>query len=452
MNEGKRILDNKIRLPPIEHKDERSTMNRHSTRRQFLAQSAFGGGLLALPQFVSLVRANEVAVASTPKRLVVIHPHLSFYPHEFYPATTGTDFETPRLLRPLEGIRGNYTLFNGLDHPNMSGGHAVTSTLLTGENFNLLPVKRHGISLDQFIAGEVGVETRFDKMIVVLPGGGESTQVSFDANGTPFPDRIKSATDFYERLFVTDPQAQKQLRVEIESNRSILDGLRAEVSSFERRLNAGDRERLDHFLTAIRDLETRMAKQIKWSDIDKPAPPDGYAVSGDASAARDSHAAMGTMFDLAVLALQTDSTRVMTLAIPGGTPSMPGIEFSATYHQLSHHGKRDDKIKELLTIEDAHMKQIGRFIDKLVTTKDAHGQPLLDSTMVMISSGIGNAHSHSNQHLPVLVAGGGYKHRGYVDLRDKDIPLCNLFVDFAQRMGVDCEKFATSNGEFGELS
>ena len=417
------------------------------TRRRFLAQSARAGGLLALPRF-----ASTGAEAGPPKRLVVIHPRLSLYPHELYPATTGTDFEAPRLLKPLEGIRGNYTLFNGLDHPDMSGGHAVTSTLLTGENFNLLPVKRHGISLDQFIAAEVGAETRFDKMIVVLPGGGESTQVSFDANGTPFPDRIKSATDFYERLFVTDPEAQKRLRVEIESNRSILDGLRSEVKNFEGRLNATDRERLDHFLTAIRDLEKRMAKQIKWSGIEKPVPPNGFSPPGKGPAIRDSHTAMGVMFDLATLALQTDSTRIMTLAIPGGTPEMPGIEFSATYHQLSHHGKREDKIKQLLMIEDAHMKQIGRFLDKLATTTDVHGGALLDSTMVMLSSGIGNAHSHSNQHLPVLVAGGGYRHRGHVDLRQKDIPLCNLFVDFAQRMGVDCEKFATSDGGFTELS
>ena len=424
-----------------------------STRRTFLAQSARAGGLLALPHFASLGGANAAAAASgkTPQRLVIVHAHLGFYHGAFYPKTTGLDFETPRLLKPLEPFRGNYTIFNGLDHPDVSGGHAVTSTLLTGENFKLRLNKRHGISLDQYIANEIGGETRFDKL-VLNSAGGVATTVSFDANGTPYPDRISSPQELYKRLFVTDPKAQARLKDDIEANRSILDGLRAEAKRFETQLDAGDRERLDKFLTAIRDLEERMAKQIKWSKIDKPAPPKGSETPPAKATGRGMHAHMPAMFDAATLALQTDSTRVMSIAIPAGTPEIEGMEFTATYHQLSHHGKREDKITQLLAIEDAHMAQVGRFIDQLATTTDANGQPLLDSTTVMLSSGIGNAHSHSNQHLPVVVIGGGYKHRGYVDLRDKDIPLCNLFVDFAQRMGIDCEKFATSDGNFTELS
>ena len=425
-----------------------------STRRRFLAQSARAGGLLALPHFASLGGANAAAAATgkAPQRLVVVHAHLGFYHGEFYPKTTGLDFEAPRLLKALEPFRGNYTLFNGLDHPDVSGGHAVTSTLLTGENFKLRVSKRHGISLDQFIANEIGGETRFDRFDLNTGGGGVATPVSYDANGTPHPDRISSAQELYSRLFVTDPKAQARLRDDIEANRSILDGLRAEAKRFERKLDAADRERLDHFLTAIRDLENRMAKQIKWSNIPKPEPPKGAEKPPARPKGPGIHALMPSMFDTAVLALQTDSTRTMTIAIPAGNPVIEGMELIATYHQLSHHGKREDKIAQLLAIEEAHMEQVGRFISKLAETKDVNGQPLLDTTMVMLSSGIGNAHSHSNQHLPVLVAGGGYKHRGYVDLRNKDIPLCNLFVDFAQRMGVDCEQFATSDGGFTELS
>ncbi len=430
------------------------TKSQNSTRRTFLGQSAKVGGMLALPQFASLGGANAASAAAEkpPKRLVVIHAHLGFYHAEFYPKTTGHDFEAPRLLKPLEPFRGNYTIFNGLDHPDVSGGHAVTSTLLTGENFKLRLSKRHGISLDQYIANEIGGETRFDRFDLNTGGGGVATPVSFDANGTPNPDRISSALELYSRLFVTDPKAQARLRDDIEANRSILDGLRTEAKRFERLLDAGDRERLDHFLTAIRDLEARMAKQIKWSKIPKPEPPEGAENPPARVTGKGMHALMPAMFDTAVLALQTDSTRVMTIAIPAGNPVIEGLELIATYHQLSHHGKREDKITQLLAIEDAHMEQVGRFIDKLATTTDANGQPLLDSTMVMLSSGIGNAHSHSNQHLPVLVAGGGYKHRGYVDLRERDIPLCNLFVDFAQRMRLDCERFATSDGNFTELS
>ena len=421
----------------------------NSSRRQFLAQSARAGGVLALPHFASLDGANAAASATAPRRLVVIHPHLGFYPHEFYPTKTGLRFDAPRLLKALEPFRGNYTLFNGLDHPDMTGGHAVTSTLLSGENYKLRPSKRHGISLDQYIASHIGGETRFDKLVLAV-GGGEATTVSFDQNGTPFPDRINSPLELYNRLFVTDPKAQARLRDQVEADRSILDGLRSETKTLENRLGPGDRERLDHYLTAVRDLEARMAKDIKWAGIGKPEPPDGFPqpkVTG-----RGMHAAMPALFEAAALALQTDSTRVMSIAIGAGTPEIEGIEFSATYHQLSHHGKIPEKIEQLLAIEEATMVQIARFLTKLQETKDTGGRPLLDNTTVLLSSGIGNAHSHSNQHLPALVVGGGYRHRGYIDLRDKDIPLCNLFVDFAQRMGVDCEKFATSTGGFTELS
>ncbi len=424
----------------------------NTTRRTFLAQSARAGGLLALPHFASLAGANDAGNAIAPKRLVFIHAHLGFYHGEFYPKTTDADFEAPRLLQPLEPFRGNYTLFNGLDHPDVSGGHAVTSTLLTGENYKLRRTKRHGISLDQFIAGEIGGETRFDKFVLNAGSGGVATTVSFDANGTPFPDVIASPLDLYNRLFITDPKAQERLRTDIESNRSILDGLRDEAKQFERQLGAEDKARLDHFLTAIRDLEARMTKQIKWSGIDKPVPPNGSEKPSSKPTGRGMHAPMPAMFNAATLALQTDSTRVMSIAIPAGPPEIEGIEFTATYHQLSHHGKEEEKIAQLLAIEEVHMQHIARFLDRLATTTDANGKPLLDSTTVMLSSGIGNAHSHSNQHLPVLVAGGGYKHRGYIDLRDQDIPLCNLFVNFAQRMGVDCEQFSTSTGDFSELS
>ena len=274
----------------------------------------------------------------------------------------------------------------------MTGGHAVTSTLLTGENYKLRPSKRHGISLDQFIARHIGGETRFDKLVLAV-GGGQATTVSFDQNGTPFPDRIGSAQDFYNRLSITDPKAQTRLRKEIASNRSILDDLRTEVGALEARLDTADRSRLDHYLTAIRDLEARMAKDIKWARIDKPQLPEGYTLPK--STGRGMHAPMPAMFDVAVLALQTDSTRVMSIAIGTGTPEIEGIEFSATQ------GKVEEKIAQLLAMEEAAMEQIARFLTKLTEATDVDGRPLLDTTTVLLlSSGIGNAHSHSNQHLP----------------------------------------------------
>jgi len=416
------------------------------SRRTFLAQSARVGGILALPHFASLggAHAADAENQEAPRRLVVLHNELSFYNPAFFPEKTGKDFEAPRLLKPLEKLRGNYTVFRGLDHPDVEGGHTLTSTLLTGINYEHLPNKRHTLSLDQYIADAMGAQTRFDKLVV------GNAPISFDVNGTQFPDWIQNGREFYQRLFVTDDAERKRLNDSIARKRSILDSLRREAKALSANLNPGDQDRLDHYLTSIRTLETRMAKQLKWNGIQKPIPPEGIL---EPTLGGIMHEEMRNQFDMAVLALQTDSTRVMTVAFGlGNTPKIPGVNLKFTYHRLSHHGKEEEKVDQLLSIEDAHMKEIGRFLDKLATTKDVNGQPLLETTTVMLSSGMGNAHSHSNQQLPVLIAGGGFKHRGYVDLSDRDIPLCNLYVNFAQRMGLDCEKFASSNGAFTELS
>ncbi len=412
------------------------------SRRKFLCQSASAGALLPIPHFASL-SASAADAETAPRRFVVLHNPLSFYNPAFFPEKTGNDFEAPRLLKPLEPFRGNYTVFRGLDHPEVEGGHSLTSTLLTGINYEHRPSKRHTISLDQLIADKVGTETRFDKLVV---GG---TPISYDVNGTPCPDFIQYARDFYRRLFVTDEAQRLELEKSIAQKRSIIDSVRAEAKSLGANLNAADRERLDHYLTAIRVLEERMAKELKWNGIEKPTPPDGLREQTPSS---NMHTEMRNQFDLAVLALQTDSTRVMTMDFGvGGQAQIPGVNLTYSYHQLSHHGKEPEKVEQLLNIEDAHMKEIRQFLENLAAATDANGQSLLETTTVMISSGMGNAHSHSNQQLPVLIVGGAHKHRGYVDLSDRDIPLCNLYVNFAQRMGLDCEQFASSNGAFTEL-
>lgn len=420
-------------------------------RRRFLAQGAVAGGLLALPQFASYGAGDGDSPASrnaakgiAPRRLVVLHNPLSFYNPAFYPDQEGLVFDAPRLLKPLEFLRGKYTVFKGLDHPDCEGGHTITSTLLTGINYEHRPNKRQSVSLDQMLADKVGIETRFDKLVI---GG---TPISYDVNGTPCPDYISQARDLYRLLFVTDQAEQKQWEQRIARNKSIIDSVHAEAGKLSRQLNGDDRQRLDHYLTAIRDLEQRMAKQVKWSRVDKPTPPEGM---NEPVPSGIMHTELRNEFDLAVLALQTDSTRVITMAFGvGGAPTIPGLSLTYSYHELSHHGMEPERIEQLVGIEEAHMLEVARFLKTLSTTTDANGQPLLDSTIVLISSGMGNSHSHSNQQLPVLVVGGGYKHRGFVDLSDRDIPLCNLFVDFAQRTGVDCEAFGSSNGQFTELS
>ena len=244
------------------------------TRRRFLAHSAKAGGLLALPAFASAQSPVKGTVSGPPQRLVVIHIPLSLYPHALYPDKTGTDFKAPRLLQPLEPFRGKYTIFKGLDHPEVAGGHHMTNTILTGTNFQHHPKRRYTISLDQFIDDNSGAsQTRFGRMQIGSTGAA-GAPLSFDANGTPDPDIVLDPVDFYQRLFLTNPEEQRRLEQEIASRRSILDGMHSEIKLLDGKLDSTDRARFEHYRTAIRNLEGNMSEQMRWKDVPRPMADD----------------------------------------------------------------------------------------------------------------------------------------------------------------------------------
>ena len=205
----------------------------------------------------------------------------------------------------------------------------------------------------------------------------------------------------------------------------------------------------------MREVERRLQRQAKWIDVPKPRQND-EVIRGTDEMPVDLSYPYNTpvMYDLMVLALQTQSTNVITFGHPGGNRLFPfdGIELG--YHSLTHHGKRPDLLRQLTIIELYYTQQLARFLDRMKTTKDADGRPLLDSTIVMFGSGMGNASSHSSRNLPILLAGGGFKtgHHHTFERQGRDgRPLCDLFVSILQQLGVEADSFSTSQGNLNHL-
>ena len=223
--------------------------------------------------------------------------------------------------------------------------------------------------------------------------------------------------------------------------------VKSDADRFQRKLNQQDRNKLDEYLTSVRDVERRIGLRRNWLDIPKPEAP--FAAPKNRNMVED----LPLLYDLIALALQTDSTRIATLEI-GGDFNPRDLGVNGDYHALSHHGQLEDRIEALVTLETYQMKQFVRFIEKL-STLDEGGQPLIDKTMVLFGSGMGNANSHTNTNLPEVLAGGGFTHGRMLafDRKSKHRPpLTNLFVSMLQQFGMETNQFATSTGTLRGLA
>jgi hypothetical protein len=249
----------------------------------------------------------------------------------------------------------------------------------------------------------------------------------------------------FARLFLEGrpDEVEAQAR-RLRDGRSILDTVRDQARTMQPGLGAGDRDKLDEYFTSVRELEQRLARSEEWSKKPKPRveakPPQNITNPADlVGRAR-------LMFDLIHLALQTDSTRLVTLLLLGTSlvPPIPGV--SLGHHDLSHHGQDPNKIEQLKTVELELMKTLRDFLARLKQTKE-DGVSLLDRTAVFFSSNLGNASTHATRNLPVLLAGGGFKHGQHLAFDPGNPPpLCNLYVTLLQRLGVEADRFGSSTG------
>jgi hypothetical protein len=425
-------------------------MPRELHRRRFVVQSMAGS--LALPAFVSLADSPSAPLLMTQgagigaRRFVAIGNLLGFQRQHFFPQTSGKDFKETPLLRPLLPLREQITIYRGFDH-GLRGGHFAVHSFLSGVLHHESKHRPHGnVTVDQFIADEVGKQTRFPSLTVGSEGGIHGgCQLSWTKAGVRVPP-ITGPAELFEKLFVTESATSRLAAARANAVQgSILDSVRDEVSGLARKVNAEDRSRLDEYLTAVRDVEKRVEARRRWQDQPKPTPPLERPV--DRNFVDD----LPMLYELIALALQTDSTRVATLEIGGSfLPQHLGIDKS--YHTMSHHGNDEKTIADLMTLETYQIEQFAKFLDRLSGIRDGE-QSLLDSTAVLFGSGMGDANKHTNSDLPIVMAGGGYGTGGFKQLPDKGagkVPLCNLLLGIIQRTGVPADTFGSSTGAYTE--
>ena len=406
-------------------------------RRSFIKGS---GATMALPLLSAMTPAFATAPPA-PKRFLAMNAGLGFHAPHFIPDKTRTDYKAPNYLEKLAKHRKDFTVFSGLSHPNSNGnnGHASELTWLTGAPRPGLAGFKNTISLDQLMARHVGATTRFPSLTL----GTNGQSLSWTANGVQIPSQ-SHPTKVFRQLFVksTESEATDELK-NIESGRSILDTVLGDAKALNKTLGERDREKLDEYFTSVRELEIRLQQNKEWAK--RPKPKVDFNEPQDIADRYDILAKQSLMYDLVLLALQTDSTRVIAFSI-GGFNAVPSniAGVKTDWHMLSHHGRDEDKIAELTRIESAEFEVFSEFLTKLKKVKEADGH-LLDHTSILFGSNLGNASSHSWRNLPILLAGGDYKHGHHVAHDpDNNTPFANLLLPLAQRMGLEIEKFGSS--------
>ena len=405
-------------------------------RRHFLRAA---GGSLALPW----LDAWAVGAPRQPRRrMVMLCAPLGLHPAYFFPEKPGKDYELTPYLEVLKDFRQNFTVISGLCHAGNSPGfaHQASASFLTGAQGAGRPGFQNSISLDQLAAEHIGTETRFPSLAL----SGEGAGLSWTRTGAPVPAET-SPSRVFAHLFLPDtPEEARAQGRRLADGRSILDDVGGEAKKLRSGLGADDREKLDEYATSLRDLEKRLAQDEIW--FKKPKPKVDAAPPQDIQSAADLIGRTKPLFDLTHLALQTDSTRLITIMIGGSTqvPKIAGVTLG--HHDLSHHGKDPAKLEQLKIVEVETMKMLRDLLTKLRDTKE-EGVSLLDRTTLFLGSNLGDGSSHSVKNLPVLVVGGGFKHGQHLAFDPQNPPpLCNLYVSMLQRLGLPIDKFSTSTG------
>lgn len=429
-------------------------------RRTFLKSAGVSIALPWLPSLAPSRRASAApADASLPNgRMVCIGNMLGFYPEAFWPRLDAPDdaaglavhnnFELGRTTVALNAIRDRMTIIQGLDH-GTKGGHFSIHSFLSGvRQIDAKSMPLGNVTIDQFAAEAISGQTRFPSLTIGSESGIHGgCQLSWTRTGTRVPP-IPGPEQLFKLLFVEPPATDRAVAADrFHLQGSILDLVQDQARHFERQLNAHDRNKLDEYLTSVRDVEQRLTMRRNWIDVPKPAAP--FPAPKNRNMVQD----LPLLYDLILIALQTNSTRIATLEI-GGDFNPADLGVKGGYHALSHHGQLEERIEALITLETYQVEQFVRFVEKLSAHEDEQGR-LIDQTMVLFGSGMGNANSHTNTNLPVVLAGGGFDHGRLLQFDAKDPhrpPLCNLFVTMLQKFGLETDVFATSTGTLRGLA
>jgi hypothetical protein len=338
-------------------------------------------------------------------------------------------------------------------HPDVDGGHPADNCFLTAAPHPGSGGFRNTISLDQYIAERIGHLTRFQSLTLGVNVQQGLRSLSWTSSGVLIPCEEK-ASDVFGKLFLRGTQDETDAQVrKLALGQSILDAVADQAKGLQRQVGARDRERLDQYFTSVRDLEKRMAMSREWEH--KPKPTVSASVPLDPASPRAYMEKVELMYDMARLAFETDSTRSVSLLLDSvNSPviDLEGVEITDGYHNLSHHGKSQAKLGQLKAIDEWHMKLLAKLFSDLKAVRE-DGETLLDRTMILYGSNLGNANTHVTTNLPTLFAGGGFRHGQHLAFdTERNYPLPNLFVSMLQRMGIETDKFATSTGTMRGLA
>ncbi len=434
----------------------------HLDRRTFLLGSGIS---MALPYMEAM--GNQTAAAELPARMCAMYfPFGVGMPKEgsdlhkwrWFPNGEGRNFTFNESLKPLESVRESVTIIGGMSHPNgrRMGGHDTGDTFLTGALFDKT-LLHNTVSVDQVAAAAVGSQTRYSSITMSTDGGvGEPTRsstLSYDIKGRPIP-AMNQPLMIFNRLFGLADEDLKRQQRRLRSASSMLDLVMEDTNSLRRRLGRHDQEKLDEYLSSVRQIEQRVRRTQRWLDIPLPLLTDEerslLKLEADSEAPQEY---MRTMYDLMWLAFKSDSTRVATYqiasmadasSVAGPFPFREG--FKANLHTLAHGWNKPEGAVALGKWDKFMTEQLTYFLQRLKSTQEGDGT-LLDRTMVL--HGCSNSITHNNNNYPLIFAGGnklGLEHNHYVKV-GSDVPMSNLFVTMLDKMGVEAPVFADSTGE-----
>lgn len=428
------------------------------------------GSFIALPLLNCMQEAQAGEEDGPPRRSVFIYLPNGVNTLDYQITTSGAEFEFSRTLSPLEKHRHAVTPISGLHHPGGLGHHHNCQKIwLTGGQLG--PSARNTISVDQRMAQVTSPHTRFHSLEIANKG----ESLSWTADGIRLPG-MSRCRQIFARLFEEPQNGTEAQRRALRRKGSVLDANLEEVRSLERKMGRDDKGRMEQYLTSVRETEVRTRRADAWLDVPRPeiAAADRRRTNRDVAQTQAGDY-FRTIYDLIVLAFQTDATRVATFSsgMEGQGLAIPELGISQSRHELSHHNGDPGHMEKLTLSDTFSVQQFSGFLARLTETPDANGRPLLDSTMALFGSGMAYGHSHGNANLPLVLAGGsalGLKHGRHMDLNEEHFDgyrlsepgqhyrLCsrpanetahmsNLLLTMAQKMGVETETFGDSNSE-----
>ncbi len=435
-----------------------------AAKRQSLSRRHFLRGVgvaLALPQLESMqgltakgaVAGEEIDAAVEPRRFLGICNNIGLLPENFFPQGEGREYAASPYLERLAAHRQDFTVFSGVSHPEVDSGHMADVCFLSAAPHPGSGGFRNTISLDQFIGEKIGHLTRFPALALGVNVSQGVRSLSVTRDGVLLPVE-NSAEGLFRKMFVqgTADEVRSQIH-KLDRGQSILDAVSEQVTELQQSVTATDSARLDQFFTSVRELERRMEMSKAWEH--RPKPVVDREVPTDPTSPKEYMAKVRLMYELARLAFETDSTRSISLLLDSmNSPAIEfdGVRFITDYHAMSHHGQSAEKLQLLKVADEQHMDLLGQLLADLKTINEA-GETLLERTMLVYGSNMNSAQTHSTMNLPILMAGGGFRHGVHLAFdSERNYPLPNLFVSILQRLGIETDKFASSTGTMRGLS